>query len=410
MPVNFAAVYEAVKYLLPWLGAVLMVVINIALVYVIIRAAILFAAALFDTHRSLGQQYSPTVNVTNGSVRDDSSPYLRGMGGPGFLSVDEHSAAALDKFGHFTRVVGGGYHFLQRFETVRGAIDLRRHVRKGTSKAYTLDGLPVAYDVELEFRVLPAPPSNKPAAAPAKGKRDGNAPVHEPMHPYSFAPDAVWQAVYSLPVMDDGHMQDWGASLLRACFAEIDGFIATHFFDDLSTDADASGATTRGEMSIRRRIQRQAEAVASAALRNNGADLLALRLSNFRFDEAEAAGIMDQRFADWKTYWANESLKVRHQGETEAFKTHEEARAEAHRAMLVLMSDSMKAMAARRSDPERVLWLRTIESLEHMALDSSSYRFVPQEIIALVKSLKTSATEDAIVPEPTQALPPGNVP
>jgi hypothetical protein len=402
------SVLQTLQPLLPLIAALLVAAVNIALAYAIVKAAGYFAAALFDAQRAVGQHhFSTNVNVSNGGISDDSSPFLRGMGGPGIVSVDEHSAAALDKFGRFTRVVGGGYHLLQRFERVRGALDLRRHVRKGSSKAYTLDGLPVAYDVELEFRVLPAPPANKPVTPPVKSKPSPNKPSHEPMHPYSFSPDAVWQAVYSLPVMDDGQTQDWGASLLRACFAEIDGFIATHNFDELSTDMDGTGSTTRGEMSIRRRIQRQAEAVASTALRNHGAELLALRLSNFRFDEAEAAGIMDQRFEDWKTYWANEALKVRHEGETEAFKTHEMARAEAHRAMLVLMSDSLKAMAARRTVPDQVLWLRTIESLEHMALDSSSYRFVPQEIIGLIRSLKTAGGESAGSVTSTPSLPPG---
>ena len=80
---------------------------------------------------------------------------------------------------------------------------------------------------------------------------------------------------------------------------------------------------TRTEMSIRRRIQRQAESAAATALGNSGAELLALRLSSFRFDSAEAEGIMDQRFENWKTYWSNEALKFRKDGEKEAFKARE---------------------------------------------------------------------------------------
>src|SRR5436309_8818997 len=143
--------------------------LDIALCVVILVAARAFAAALFDTRRAVGQQsFSPDVMVYNGTISEESSPLLRGMGGPGLLMVDEHSAAALDKFGHFTRVVGGGYHLLQRYECVRGAVDLRRHVRKGTSKAYTRDGIPIAYDVELEFRVLPAAENKKPVIPQAK--------------------------------------------------------------------------------------------------------------------------------------------------------------------------------------------------------------------------------------------------
>jgi hypothetical protein len=363
--------------------------LDIALCVVILIAARMFAAALFDTRRAVGQQhFSANVMVNNGTISEDSSPLLRGMGGPGLLMVDEHSAAALDKFGHFTRVVGGGYHLLQRYECVRGAVDLRRHLSKGTSKAYTRDGIPVSYDVEMEFRVLPAAESPKAEPPQAKAAKARANPSREPLRPYTFSPDAVWQAVYSLPVMDDGKTQEWGASLLRSGLAQIDGFIAGHYFDEFSLDASTMAAPTRVEMSVRRLIQRQAEATAASALRSNGAELLALRLSSFRFDETEAAGILDQRFDDWKTYWANEALKVRRDGEKEAFKAHESARAEAHRTMLVLMADSLKAMASRSADPQQVLWLRIVESLEHMALDSSSYRFVPQEIFSMIQNLK----------------------
>jgi hypothetical protein len=65
-------------------------------------------------------------------------------------------------------------------------------------------------------------------------------------------------------------------------------------------------------------------------------------------------------------------------------------------------------MALRRTDADQVLWLRVIESLEHMSLDSTSYRFVPQEIISLIQDLKNAGarTSAAAPPAPLPALPP----
>ena len=76
--------------------------------------------------------------------------------------------------------------------------------------------------------------------------------------------------------------------------------------------------------------------------------------------------------------------------------------------MLVLMSESLRDMALRRTDADQVLWLRVIESLEHMALDSSSYRFVPQEIFSLIQNLKNAgaSTAGSAPPAPLPALPP----
>jgi hypothetical protein len=381
-------------------------VLYAALFGIIVAATRTFASALFDTKRAAGTAASSlNIKVQDGDITEDSSPLLRGMGGPGFLLVDEHSAAVLEKFGHFTRVVGGGFKILERYERVRGAVDLRRHLRKGTSKVYTRDGLPVEYDVEMEFRILPAPDAPNP---PPSAKHNAGAKPSQPdlLHPYSFSPAAVWQAVYPLAVQENGETQDWGNFLLRLCFAEIDGYIASHPFDELTATPVEPGMNTRTEMSIRRRIQRQAETAAAAALGKNGAELLALRLSSFRFEGADAEGIMDQRFDNWKTYWANEALKFRKDGEKEAFKAREKGRAEAQRAMLILMAQSLRDMANRHTDADQVLWLRVIESLEHMALDSTSYRFVPQEIISLIQSFKNAGPRmENTVPQQQPALP-----
>ena len=374
----------------------LLLMLYAALFGVTVMATRTFASALFDTKRAAGSAGSSlSIRVENGEISEDSSPLLRGMGGPGFLLVDEHSAAVLEKFGHFTRVVGGGYKVLERYERVRGAVDLRRHLRKGTSKVYTRDGLPVEYDLEMEFRILPAPELPKPPAVSTNARSAARLSAQNLLHPFSFSPAAVWQAVYPLSVQQDGTTQDWGNFLLRLCLAEIDAFIASHPFDDLTATPVEPGMNTRTEMSIRRRIQRQAESAAATALGNNGAELLALRLSSFRFDGADAEGIMDQRFENWKIYWSNEALKFRKDGEKEAFKTREKGRAEAQRAMLVLMAESLHDMAMRRTDADQVLWLRVIESLEHMTLDSTSYRFVPQEIISLIQNLKNAGASTA---------------
>ena len=94
------------------------------------------------------------VLVRNGNIAPESSAVMLRMGGPGVLDVDENSAVVLERFGHFTRAVGPGYYLLERFERVRGAVDLRAQLRKSGSKVYTRDGIPVQYDVEIEFRLL----------------------------------------------------------------------------------------------------------------------------------------------------------------------------------------------------------------------------------------------------------------
>jgi regulator of protease activity HflC (stomatin/prohibitin superfamily) len=396
----------------------LILILYLALFFVVLISGNTFGRLLFDAEaHDTNTEAKRYVFVQHGVVTEDSSPWLRLMGGFGELWVDEDSVAVLEKFGRFTRVVGHGWHLLNRFERVRGAVDLRPQVRKSSAMGYTRDGIPVQFDAEFEFRIIAKSAEAAARAESASGLAKLLRRQREPFQPYTYTEDAVWKAVYLMPVSNDkGELAVWGDRVAMMAIGEIADFITSHAFDELST-APSTGVTTRMDMSVRRRIQREAEVGATKILRNQGAELLNLRFSNFRFEEPEVQGVTDQRFEDWRAYWLREAQKVLSEGKIRALETHHEARAETHHKALTLLADTLKEIGLRHASTNQVLWLRVMEMLDHMAMDTRTYRSIPLEVFNMMQFLLTvtpppsipasSPAAAASAPQPPPQPPPG---
>ena len=353
------------------------------------------------------------VLVRNGAVAPDSSPTIVRMGGPGVLDVDEASAVVLEKFGRFTRALGPGYYLLERYERVLGTVDLRPQLRKASAKIYTRDGIPIHYDVEIEFRLLgektdevrraPAPKRQnwlKARIEPRLMRRE-----YEQLSPYRFSPHAAWSAVFPLAVTETGLVTSWSDTILRTGMDEIETVLSSHSFDELSLPVPNSALDSRLDMSVRRKIQREAQAMAAAALERNGAQLINLRFSSFHFDEGEARGILDQYFKDWQAHWTNAARLAREEGKTEAFKMQEDARAEAQLQMLARLADGLSQIDSRKANYDSVMMLRLFESLEHMALDKNASKMLTEAVFTMMQKLTRMEPGAAVASEMTPSLP-----
>ena len=191
---------------------------------------------------------------------------------------------------------------------------------------------------------------------------------------------------------------------MRAGLGEIDKALSSHSFDELSLPVADAGLDSRIDMSVRRRVQREAEALAAAAMQRSGAQLISLRFSSFRFDDEEARGILDQYFKDWQSHWSNAARIAREDGKTEAFKKQEDARAQAQLKVLALLADGLNQVQSRKANYDFVLMLRLFESLEHMALDKN-YRFSPEEVFGLMQKLDRIEASVTAADGPPPSLP-----
>jgi hypothetical protein len=306
--------------------------------------------------------------------------------------VDEYSAAVLDRFGHFTRAVGVGGTFLEPFERVVGVVDLRRQLRATTSQVYTRDGIPVEYEVELEFRIIGDDgalrvPLGRPSGIERFFARFTAPRTHQPLPHYVFSPEAVRLAVYPLPVLESGDQARWSDLIVRQGMAEIDAVIANRRFDDICLPAEPAGAEPRLERSVRRRVQREAAAAAEAMLARAGVKLLGLRFSSFKFDVPEAQGILDQHFENWQAYWDNQLRLALAEGTTGAIEAEGAARAEAQVPKLTPFLRFLDNIAMSPAGRDAMPMLRAIEAMERMALDPRAGRFMPQEVYALLHEM-----------------------
>ena len=86
------------------------------------------------------------------------------LGGPALLIVFDGTGIYLQRGNCFSRTLGPGIHFLERFETVRDIVDLRlQTIRSSTDKdtpppvaGRTKDGIKIKLYIEISFRVIPA--------------------------------------------------------------------------------------------------------------------------------------------------------------------------------------------------------------------------------------------------------------
>ncbi len=351
-----------------------------------------FNTLLFALHSADGESAGGFVRVVNGVITPDSSTHAVHMGGPALLLVDEHSAVVLDRFGHYTRAVGVGAHWLGRCERVAGVADLRRQVRTTTSRVYTRDGIPVEYEVELEFRIIgdanvPRTAIVRPSAIEKFFERFTEPRTHQALPHYVFSPDAIRLAMYPLTVLESGEQTRWSDLIVRQGVSEIDAVIASRRFDDICLPDEPDSTEPRLERSVRRRVQREAAAAAEATLARYGAKLLGLRFSSFKFDLPEAQGILDQHFENWQAYWDSQLRLALAEGTSGAIEAEGAARAEAQVPKLTPFLRFLDNIAMTPSGREAMPMLRAIEAMERMALDPRAYRFMPQEVYALLHEM-----------------------
>jgi regulator of protease activity HflC (stomatin/prohibitin superfamily) len=89
------------------------------------------------------------------------------LGGPALLIVFDGTGIYLQRGNCFSRTLGPGVHFLERFETVREIVDLRLQTMNSNNSetpsiaGRTKDGIKIKCDVEISFRVIP-PDTKKP--------------------------------------------------------------------------------------------------------------------------------------------------------------------------------------------------------------------------------------------------------
>ncbi|MBN1453460.1 MAG: hypothetical protein JW963_20765 [Anaerolineales bacterium] len=102
------------------------------------------------------------VDVTSGKFNLKNHP-CHWLGGPALLIVLDGAGVYLQRGNQFSRALGPGIYFLERFETIREIVDLRLQTMRSSQTVTPLpitgrtkDGIKIKFNVEISFRVMPA--------------------------------------------------------------------------------------------------------------------------------------------------------------------------------------------------------------------------------------------------------------
>ena len=91
------------------------------------------------------------------------------LGGPALLVVMDGAGLYLQRGQEFSRTLGPGVHFLERFETVQDIVDLRpQTLRSGVIQGRSKDGIKIKFNVEVTFHILRAEIKRKKDEDPAQ--------------------------------------------------------------------------------------------------------------------------------------------------------------------------------------------------------------------------------------------------
>jgi regulator of protease activity HflC (stomatin/prohibitin superfamily) len=290
------------------------------------------------------------------------SVLMRG-GGPGFVIADSHYAIPITAGVRDTRVGGQGLVFTDRKERPRSPIDLRLQVRGKTVDALTRDGIPVEVMMFAVFQI------------------DRRQAEGEGLYP--FDPQAVFAATRAQGVGDQGDDEkreeiSWDQLVVDRAEDLLRDVIATKLLDRLLESE--GGTPPRQELSaeITERLEEAMESL--------GIHVVFAGLGNIKVQDEE---VIEQRVQSWAAHWERRRLEREAQGDAQAMRLIQEARAEAQRQMIRAIIEAFQQLADTRTRiPTHIVALRFIDILEDLAVSPAEQGQLPRNVQGLLGQLR----------------------
>ena len=314
---------------------------------------------------NLGPGVSATLKNGEREV-EDKHEVIDKIGGPGWLSVHGGTAALLERGGGFSRIVGPGTTRLGTFERVRAVIDLRQLNRKKTESAYTKDGIEVKAETMVSFKLMahkdgehviaPAPKPSWVAMLKAYlkpswwdsfkaflGKLSSVQPrPPQPPSTVRFSHQAIREFVYELPT---------GAKWDETVSSGLGDVIPKKMLDELWAPEDS----TRNP---RKEIIEELLHNVKAKQRKNGIELIDLTIGPL---EVMDKSVDAQRREFWRANWDKVWKFTQAEGEAEALRYTQAARAEAQAELIQAIAQSFRMMAlSGTAQPSRLVALKLL--------------------------------------------------
>ncbi|RJP52804.1 MAG: hypothetical protein C4583_06055 [Anaerolineaceae bacterium] len=336
--------------------------------------------------------------VINSDKLEEKFSWVYYLGGPIKLIIYDGYAVYLERGNTFSRVVGSGIVFMERYETIRDIIDLHPQIKTIEIDAWTKDGIKLTLHVRVTCQILSAEDagaSHEKDSSPESEKRS-----------YPFYDKAVQAAVETAAVFlgKDGQPEkyNWVAGVC----GNLEGHIREHVYSNTINDLLRGGEITQNGFETRvQQFQalnygRGAKQLFSNELRdlllkkvNTDVENLGCRLVDIQVINVDKSRIVDQQWEqNWRAEWTRRNIITA--GEVEAYKirTKEIAHAEAQKDMIIAIARGLEKMGTKHNMSEPLL-LSLSGMLENSLVDPYVRAALPRETLETLEKIKVMLEE-----------------
>lgn len=322
-----------------------------------------------------------------------SGDFTRDFRVPGFVWTRAHQTVGITAGVQFSRVDGPGLAFTGFLERPFECIDLRTQLRTTTIDAVSKDGIPFKAVVFTAFAVDKENWSTElynrlrwinPLL------RGGRIPNYR-LGSYPFSHSRI-RAVLSTTGVNsprdeqetEMHWNDWVISQVEEAARQV---LSQRDLDQLWRIRDVQQERDRKqEASALNEIAGEIRDKIATPLMQSGIRLFSARVVNYLFSEAakeneremtmedkvkekdkKSVGIVQQQIATWSVDWERQRAQVLAEGEAEAQRLQQEARAYAHSLLLTSVAEGMQRNSLLNPQiPRYVIAMRFVGALEEL--------------------------------------------
>jgi regulator of protease activity HflC (stomatin/prohibitin superfamily) len=276
------------------------------------------------------------------SMRIKGNPF-RQYGIPGILLTHTHQVAGITAGTEFSRVEGPGLIFTKRFERPLEIVDLRRQVRTSWIDAVTKDGIPFKAKLFMVFQV------------------NNSSPDHtEGSFPYSTK--WVRRLLKLLGVMQTQPNNKtnirWDERVVKQIEQAAQQTLSQRTVNELWQPQNPKHDSTFFE------IGEDIKSILQKRLEEYGIIVFTSRMPDFKFSEDKDDDISSQQLKTWQSSWARQADQTLAEGEAEAKRLQEEARAYAQSILLKALAEGIKQTTPEIS--RYVIAIRFVNAIQEL--------------------------------------------
>ncbi|MBI3170212.1 MAG: hypothetical protein HYZ22_17145 [Chloroflexi bacterium] len=285
----------------------------------------------------------PFVIASEGEIQGHD--YTEWLGGPAILVIMDGTALYLERGNCFSRVVGPGVAFLEKYETIKDSVDLRPQTYTGKVEAWTKDGIKVSFIAKIICRIgnpNHSSISNVPVAVSLKadGKVAGeNTPIF-PCDPVCVRKAVEWIKIKKTP---DSSGVLYQSKWLDGSWGKVQGVLSNYVskrrLENLFVSLNHGDG---GQILSAHERERLRSEISKDLLAEAGVTLAEIQIERFSIENS----IHKKRIEKWAAEWQAKAKIHEAEANADGIKAKENARAEAQRDLIVQIAEGLSTANA----------------------------------------------------------------